>query len=207
MKYILKLGFALMVYCIIAGLALGFINSKTAPVIEALEKQLKKEAIEEVLPENNGIETFNLELSEGKQLEYTVGKKDGEVTGYAVTAFGNGFSSVMRTIVGLKPDFTINKIAVVYQNETPGLGTKCEDEDFKAQFVGLTFAETAVTKDGGKIESITGATITSRALANSIKETGELLQNKLPKTEVIVNDSTGTENDSTEVIEVSKGGE
>ncbi len=207
MKDILKLGFALMVYCIIAGLALGIINSKTAPVIAEQERMIKQKAIEEVLPTNDNMDTKAIELPDGTELEYTVGSQGGQPTGYAVTALASGFSSVIRTIVGINPDFTVNKIAVVYQNETPGLGTKCEDADFKGQFAGLSLENIAVKQDGGKIEAITGATITSRALANSVKETAELLKTKLPKDapEAPI-DSLATEGDSP-MAQTQEGGE
>ncbi|MEO0085277.1 MAG: FMN-binding protein, partial [candidate division WOR-3 bacterium] len=56
---------------------------------------------------------------------------------------------------------------------TPGLGLKATDESFLSQFVGKTAAETRLTREGGTIDAITGATITSRAVTDGIREAME----------------------------------
>jgi len=191
MKDILKLGFALMIYGLIAGISLGYINSITKPIIDAQEKAAKETAIKEVLPDTVAIVNLTYTNAAGDEVEYSVGYSDAEktnATGYAVTANGNGFSSIIKTIVGLDTAFNINKIAVVYQNETPGLGTRCVEEGFKSQFVGKAGRTVAVDKDGGDIVAITGATITSRAVAASIKDIVSDIENNIPKT--LKSDST-----------------
>jgi len=173
MKSIIKPGITLMIYGLIAGLGLGYINSLTSPVIEAQEEVARMAAIEEVLPEAQVFDPDTVD-----SVQYITGYADSsEITpvGYIITAYGNGFSSTIKTVVGLNPDFTISAIEIVYQSETPGLGTKSvEITDgpepwFEMQFDDKLYNNLAVDKDGGDIKSITGATITSRAITNSVK--------------------------------------
>jgi electron transport complex protein RnfG len=82
-------------------------------------------------------------------------------------------------MVGLNKDMTINKIAVIKQKETPGLGDKCKADWFSDKFTNLSKQDLRVDKDGGKIVSITGATITTRAVTRSIKNYIELLEKEM----------------------------
>ena len=79
--------------------------------------------------------------------------------------------------MGIDTSYTIYAIKILSQQETPGLGSLCEQVRsgesnpwWQAQFTGKTAKGIAVDKDKGEIESITGATITSRAITNSIAE-------------------------------------
>jgi electron transport complex protein RnfG len=96
--------------------------------------------------------------------------------GYAFKSEGNGYSSLIETMVGIDTTGKITHIKIISQKETPGLGTFSENsEPFTGkkwstrQFEGKTYDQLKVDKDGGQIVSITGATITSRAITNSIK--------------------------------------
>lgn len=101
------------------------------------------------------------------------------MVGYTFVAAKNGYSSNVKTMVGLKPDFSINKIKIIFQSETPGLGANSEKPEFQQQFSGKTLTDLKVDKDGGSIKSLTGATITSRAVTNSINEGITILKQKL----------------------------
>ena len=81
-----------------------------------------------------------------------------------------GYSSEVKTMVGVNYDMTIKKIKVIEQAETPGLGANATTEGFQGQFSGKGLAGLLVDKDGGKIVSLTGATITSRTVTNSIAD-------------------------------------
>jgi electron transport complex protein RnfG len=73
--------------------------------------------------------------------------------------------------VGFKPDGTIKNISVLEQKETPGLGTKMKDESFLQQFRGKNPSKfnLKVVKDGGDVDALTGATISTRAFSESTK--------------------------------------
>ncbi len=200
MKDIVRLGVILMIYAGIAGALLGWVYTKTEPKIEEQARLEKERAIREVLPAD--VKTYEeVKLSDGTPV--FVGYADEaktKIAGYAVEAVGAGFSSNPKTMVGLTPDFRINAIKVIYQNETPGLGTHTQDDWFQAQFSGKTVDDLWVDKDGGKIQSITGATISSRAITNSVREAIEKLMKDpaLPKPTAASADSAVAQNEGNE---------
>jgi electron transport complex protein RnfG len=99
-------------------------------------------------------------------IAYKKGSK--ELLGYTFTAGKTGYSSKVLTMAGLDPQFNIINIKVIDQAETPGLGANCTAPSFSDQFKGKTQEDMLVDKDGGPIKSLCGATITTRAKANSL---------------------------------------
>ena len=73
-------------------------------------------------------------------------------------------------MVGFKPDGSINNIVVLEQKETPGLGTKMKDDAFISQYRDKNpgSSNLKTTKDGGEIDALTGATITTRAFSDAV---------------------------------------
>jgi len=172
MKDIIKLPIILASFGIVAAVFLGAIHSVTKPQIEWQTKKTKEDALRYVLPEAKKIEEVKVDEKESYFKGYTTEKTSGEPEYYAFIAKGQGYSSVIQTMVGVDKKGNIIRIKIMFQQETPGLGAKCEDEEFTSEFTeGEKSAfEVAVDKDGGEITSITGATITSRAIANSINQ-------------------------------------
>ena len=75
-------------------------------------------------------------------------------------------------IVGVDNDLKVTGVEIISQSETAGLGAKCTEDGFKAQFVGKT-ENIAVTKNGAKdneIDAITSATITSKAVTKGVND-------------------------------------
>ena len=95
--------------------------------------------------------------------------KDKMVAGYLLKAVRRGYSSNIETLIAVNNDFSIMAIKVLAQNETPGLGAKIETPWFTKQFGLLKGTAIAVRKDGGAIDALTGATISSRAVAESVR--------------------------------------
>jgi electron transport complex protein RnfG len=81
-----------------------------------------------------------------------------------------GFSGLVRLMVGLKPDGSIYSVSVLEHKETPGLGTHMADADFIGQFENQNPAnfKVSVKKDGGQVDAITAATISSRAFCDAV---------------------------------------
>ncbi len=164
-----------MIYAIIAGLLLGWIYTKTQPKIEQQARMEREIAIKEVMPASTSVFVEDT-LADGTVI--IIGYEDeqkSKVAGYASVAIGGGFSSNIKTMVGFSPQLKVNAIKVISQNETPGLGTHIQDDWFQKQFSDKSVEQLKVDKDGGKIESITGATISSRAVTNSISALVEKL--------------------------------
>lgn len=173
MKYYLKLGFVLLIITAIASGILAYINSFTEPVILDNQRKAKEEARKEVLPEADSFEEIGMINAE----QAFVGKdKDGNIVGYTFLASKYGYSSDVKSMVGISQDLIVKKIKIVSQTETPGLGANCVKPEIQARFSNRSLADLKVKKDGGPIESITGATITTRTIANSIKEGLENLE-------------------------------
>ena len=166
MKYYVRLGFVLLVITAVASGILAYINSFTEPIIKENQRKAKEEARMEVLPEAVSFDSISF-LNE--EVVYAGRNNEGEVVGYTFIASLYGYSSDVKTMVGVSPDFIVNKIKIIEQTETPGLGANCTKPEFQSQFEGKNEAIMIVDKDGGEIVSITGATITTRTIANSIR--------------------------------------
>ena len=104
--------------------------------------------------------------------------KGSAVAGYAVqTMTKQGFSGVVRLMVGFTPEGEVVNVNVLEQSETPGLGTKMADEGNpllmsvkgqKLEEKKLVDGKLAVRKDGGDVDALTAATISSRAYVDAI---------------------------------------
>ena len=176
MRDIVKLGCILMTYTLVVGIALAAVNIKTMPRIEANKAAAENAARTKVLPDMAGeYEKKN----DGSDLSYWIGyidKEKTEIGGFIFTAKGTGYSSTIEIMVGVDIHGKIAGVKILSQQETPGLGAKAveihrgESEPwFTRQFKGKSVEDDIkVTKDGGNIDAITGATITSRTITTSI---------------------------------------
>jgi len=176
----LKLVVVLTGTALLSGLILAALNIYTAPRIELNANKVLSEAVGYVMPAKK---TCDVKVI--NDVTFYIGKDDkGQVIGVAFVAEGDGFQSRLRILVGMDPDLTkIINIKILAQAETPGLGTKIETDPtnktdalwFHKQFSDLPVGA-AITVVKGKeadksklqIQAITGATITSKAVADII---------------------------------------
>jgi electron transport complex protein RnfG len=165
----------------IASACLAFVYQITKEPIEASVMNKKISAIKMVVPEFNNnpdAEMFRLPTGEGDSLDIYPAKKDGNLIGFAVNTYTtSGFSGNISLMAGFRTDGTIINIAVLEQKETPGLGTKMKDPEFKDQFNDKNPAEFSlkVKKDGGSVDAITAATISSRAFCDALQRAYQTL--------------------------------
>lgn len=163
----------LFIVAAIAALALGGVYEVTKKPI-AIAKQKKLEAaIKAVLPDFDSITTKMVAVAGGDSLTFYYAEKAGESIGVAIKTYTNsGFSGKIELMVGLFEDGSISNTAVLSHKETPGLGDKMSiaKSDFPVQFIGKNPAEfnLHVTKDGGDVDAITAATISSRAFCDAV---------------------------------------
>jgi len=175
MKIYLQLGLILLGFCIVATALLAYVNTITKPQIDSIQLKEAEQTRKELIP-NSNFEEINGEFS------YFIAKdsKTNEVNGYVFTTEKNGYNGAVKTMVAVDNDFRIIAIKVIQQTETPGLGTNSTQPKFSEQFKGKTSEQLIVDKDGGVppncIKAITGATITTRAVTNSVKESLQLLK-------------------------------
>jgi electron transport complex protein RnfG len=167
--------YVLFLVAAIAGLALGGVYNVTKEPIELAKKAKIENAIKEVLPEFDELkESYSVMAYDGTKakdsLKFTDAYKQGEYVGTAIETYTmKGFSGLIKVMVGFKPDGSISNISVLEHKETPGLGTKMDEPKFKDQYLGKNPANfnLKVTKDGGDVDAITAATISSRAFSDA----------------------------------------
>lgn len=159
-RYILRLTVTLfLITAVVAGL-LGFVNYLTEARIAAGQREKAKNAMQEVLPAEN---YELLEVSaEGINAVYRA-----DDLGYVVDVTVNGFGGAINMMVGVDAEGRVAGVSIVSHSETASLGANCTREDFRSQFSGAE-GTLAVTKDGGSVEALTGATVTSRAVTNGV---------------------------------------
>lgn len=166
---------ALFVITAVAGLAMATVYSVTKDPIAVSQKAKINNAIKMVIPEFETISDTTLLPEDGKDSirihRLTMGT---EKSGVAVESYTDkGFSGRFSLMVGFTPDGAISNIEVLEHKETPGLGTKMALPAFKDQFKGLKISEIPgeqlkVKKDGGTVDAITAATISSRAFCDAV---------------------------------------
>ncbi len=182
MKDLTKPAIVLLISTFIASLALALIFKLTSPYIKASELKEEIEARTQALPDaksftpfiSNNDTLFWIALSDNLE-------NNGDTIGYITTAYGKGYSSIIKTIVGLDKQFKITGIKIVSIVETPGLGMKAIEPSFTDQYKGKDKIKIKVKNDGGTIDAIAGATITSRAISNSIISAIDSLQKSIEK--------------------------
>jgi len=173
---------SLTLISLVSSACLGFVYEFTKKPIELSNLNKKLNAIKLVVPEftNNPYEEmFRLATGDGDSLEIYPAKKDETIVGYAVNTFtSKGFSGNISMMAGFKPDGVIFNITVLEHKETPGLGTKMTEPEFKDQFNDKNPAdfELKVKKDGGPVDAITAATISSRAFCDAVTKAYNTLQ-------------------------------
>ena len=162
-KYILRLAGTLLLITAVVAAVLAGVNSITKPAIEKLTAEKTQEAIAAVLPGG-----YDEEVTEYADDTGLVSKVYAGAEGYAFEVTPGGFDNTITMMVGVDTEGKILGISIVSHTETAGLGAVAAAGTpagiaFRDQFVG-TSGSVAVTKDGGAMDAITGATITSRAI-------------------------------------------
>ncbi|MBO7460024.1 MAG: RnfABCDGE type electron transport complex subunit G [Bacteroidales bacterium] len=166
---------ALMVITIVSGGVLGFVYGLTKPAIDQVEANKNLKAINEVL--KSDVEIVKTETKEIDDLTYNLAfDAEGNFIGAAIKTYSkNGFGGKIELMVGMFSNGIINKVSILSQAETPGLGANMVNDKFKGQFDGVdpkTFI-LKVKKDGGDVDAITAATISSRAVSEAIKKAAD----------------------------------
>jgi Na+-translocating ferredoxin:NAD+ oxidoreductase subunit G len=182
-----NMALSLTLISLAASACLGFVYEITKTPIEVAVLNKKLEAIKQVVPEfnnNPNNESYKLPTGEGDSLVVYPAKKDDVIVGYAVNTYSKkGFSGNISLMAGFKPDGTIINISVLEQKETPGLGTKMAEPKFKNQFSDNNPGQFSlkVKKDGGAVDAITAATISSRAFCDAVQRGYNTLQKGVTK--------------------------
>ncbi len=167
---LLNMVLSLVVISMVMSATLAFVYEKTKGPIETASKQKEISAIKQVMPEFDN-DPASAKTEKNGVVIYSLTNKNKPV-GYAVKTFTDkGFGGHVEIMAGFLPDGSIYNLIVLQHKETPGLGTKMTDPLFSNQFLGKNPGafKLKVKKDGGQVDAITAATISSRAYCDALQ--------------------------------------
>ena len=163
---------------LVASALLGFVYQVTKGPIEITKAKILQEAIQQVSPSDLADitlgEKYMLAVVNNDSLDcYPVLDAEGKLQATAIATYtDDGFSGRFKIMVGFKPDGTIINTAVLEHAETPGLGDKMDkgksEWSYQYNDKNPSNFDVKVTKDGGEVDAITAATITSRAFSDAV---------------------------------------
>lgn len=184
---IVKNALILFAITVVAGMLLGLTYSVTEePRAEQAIKQ-RDRALNSVIADATFEELEDVVLDDYNKIRSIfVANKDGEIAGYAFNlGTKEGYGGLIELVVGIDTAGNITGIDVMKHNETPGLGAKADEGEFKNEFVNKPAATLEVVKGSAtsetEIASIGGATITSKAVTYAVNEAIEYYNNELAK--------------------------
>lgn len=159
----------------ILGIVLGYVYNITKEPIAKVQIEVLNKGIKAVVPGFDSLSNnYKVAANDATDsLTFYDCYKEGEWIGTAVKTFdNNGFGGTISIMVGFNPHGSIIKTTTLSHSETPGLGDKIDAKksNFSTQFYGKDAAnfKLSVKKDGGDVDAITAATISSRAYCRSI---------------------------------------
>ncbi len=164
-----------------AGVAM--VNRVTEEPIAAAAAAATEAALTVVLPAFDANTMESVTIDELPIDVYTA-TSGGEVVGYAVkSATKNGYSGLITMMVGISPTGELLDVNILSQSETPGLGSKITEEGNNVissiKGKSLFDLDLRVSKDGGDIDALSGATISSRAYGDAVSRAFEAVMPKL----------------------------
>ncbi len=165
------------IIAIVAATLLAWVNQLTAEPIRQAELAKQQTAIKEVTPAFDAVgEKIVFTDEAGQNITCYPVMQNGTCVGLAVESYTNtGFNGFIQVMVGFDMNGNIVNYSVLKQAETPGLGTKMVDwfktEKAHQSIVGKNPANSnlTVSKDGGEVDAITAATISSRAFLDAVQ--------------------------------------
>ena len=187
MRELIKMVVVLTVLAAFSGGLLAGLRNGTAAQIEKQQLEfVKGPAIKKILEgaSNDPISDRFKILDGDVETSFFVGKFDSKANTIAFESFGKGYSGDIGLMVGVNiVTDKIVGIGVTTHSETPGLGAMAKDDPgFAAQFKGFSITEPfKVTNDGGRVNAISGATITSRAVCAAATDAGNMYQKLKPQ--------------------------
>ena len=187
MRDIIRMVVVLAVLSAVSGGLLAAVKSGTAEQIEYQQlKFVKGPAIKEILQgARNDPIVDRFKLKDGDvERSFFVGVFDGKPSAVVFETFGGGFGGDVGMMVGVNLETdTLLGMGVTTHSETPGLGSRAKDDpSFRAQFKNLPFKGAfKVKSDGGRIDAVSGATITSRGVCAGVTASTEFYSRLKPQ--------------------------
>ena len=159
---------------------LSIVNESTKSYILAAQKKEKINALAKIFP----FELKKVEIiPEENTTFYEINDSADELQGVGVEASTEkGYGGKINILLAISPDCKIFNYSVLTHQETPGLGDKISNENFKKQFSKKTLNKFVwkVKRDGGFVDELTAATISTRAVTEAIHNGLKMFSNKYP---------------------------
>lgn len=160
---------SLFLICIVVSALLAGTNELTKGPIAEIQAQTAAEAMNSVCPE---AESF--EGKEGLDVEFYKGLDSaGNLVGYAIPSAYKGYGGDVEIMVGINLSGEVTGVEILSHEETPGLGANCTKESFTDMYKqpvpdGFSVVKDGTGGEGGRIDALTGATITSNAVTQAV---------------------------------------
>lgn len=177
MRDLIKMVVVLLVICTTSGVVLSYVNEATkAPREYQYIKFVQEPSIKAVLsdydndPVKERIKLAVGEDEEGNPLEIVVfpAKKGGETQAIAYSAAAKGYHDLIEVMVGVGPEGKLTGISIMTHTETPGLGARIVEPEFTDQFAGLDLDTTKLSAEGGKVDTLSGATFSTVGVITAV---------------------------------------
>ncbi len=149
---------------LVVAVLLALVNLVTKDTIAQHAAEKKAEAIAEVMPGSDGYDTLEVPDGMKEVTEILQAKRGEETVGFCVQTSTTGNDGEIQLMVGIDPAGAVTKVSILSQSET--MYTNKHGE-LIAQFAGMSDS-VALTVDGGEVNAISGATITSRAVTKGV---------------------------------------
>ncbi|HIJ42009.1 MAG TPA: RnfABCDGE type electron transport complex subunit G [Deltaproteobacteria bacterium] len=186
MREMLRLFIAVVVFSAVSGGVLAAMQNATKEKIEYQQLKFVKGPTVKAIMEGSSndplIDRLRIQ-DEAAERNIFIGEFDGKKNTVAFEVFGKGFGGVLGVIVGVNLDTDkIVGIGVTTHSETPGVGSRAKtDPSFAAQFKGRSIKDPLQIKpDGGQIDAMSGATVTSRGVSGTVIEAAKIYERLKP---------------------------
>ena len=165
--YVARITLTLLLIAAVVAAALALVNQITKPIIDRVNAEKTQQAIQIVLPGG-----YDEEITDYTDESGLVTKVYKGASGYALEVTPAGFDNTITMMVGVDFEGKVLGISVISHTESAGLGAVAAADNaagnaFRDQFIGLS-GSVSVSKDGGTVDAITNATITSRAVCDGV---------------------------------------
>ena len=174
----------LVVIATLSAFILGYVHNVTLEPIKKAKDGNELQAIAQVTGQfdNNPFAEKMTIFTKSKKHKLTMypARKNGHLNSVAIKSYTNtGFGGRIELMIGFNVDGSIKSFKVISSNETPGLGSKVDEPKFKEQLEGF-YPQRQILKvkqDGGDVDAVTAATISSRAVLRAIERAFDAFNN------------------------------
>jgi Na+-translocating ferredoxin:NAD+ oxidoreductase subunit G len=186
MRQILRLFLTVALFGMLSGGLLAAVRGSTQEKIDFQQlKFVKGPVLGDILKEaGNDPLADRFTIQDGKEeVTLFVGVFDGKKKAVAMEGFGSGYGGAIGVMVAVDVENDqIMDLGVTTHSETPGLGSRAKDDpSFARQFRGLSMQDPFKIKaDGGQIDALSGATVTSRGVAGGVQSVSETYKRLKP---------------------------